>query len=133
MKTALQLYTVRDYMEKDFYGTIKKVADIGFKAVEFAGYFDQDFKEIRKFLDDNGLECCSSHLGVADENNVEKVCDELKTLGAKNWVINIDGTGSDENFINAYNALVKSAKLCAERDINVLFHNHWWEHETKLN
>ena len=38
MKTGLQLYTVRDYMEEDFFGTIKKAAEIGFKGVEFAGY-----------------------------------------------------------------------------------------------
>ena len=35
----MQLYTVRDLMKDDFDGTIAKVASIGYKEVEFAGYF----------------------------------------------------------------------------------------------
>ncbi|HTS06552.1 MAG TPA: twin-arginine translocation signal domain-containing protein, partial [Candidatus Eisenbacteria bacterium] len=38
-KVGVQLYTVRDLMQKDFEGTIAKVAQIGYKEVEFAGYF----------------------------------------------------------------------------------------------
>ena len=38
-KVGLQLYSVRDDMEKDFYGTLKKVKEIGYDYVEFAGYF----------------------------------------------------------------------------------------------
>ena len=38
-KVGLQLYTVRAEMPKDFEGTIAKMAEIGYKEVEFAGYF----------------------------------------------------------------------------------------------
>ena len=38
-KVGVQLYTVRDQMKDDFDGTIAKVAQIGYKEVEFAGYF----------------------------------------------------------------------------------------------
>ena len=37
----MQLYTVRDAMAKDFDGTLAKVAALGYKEVEFAGYFDK--------------------------------------------------------------------------------------------
>ena len=40
-RVGLQLYTVRDLMKKDFEGTVAKVAQIGYKEVEFAGYFDK--------------------------------------------------------------------------------------------
>jgi hypothetical protein len=39
-KVGVQLYTVRAAMKQDFAGTIARVADIGYKEVEFAGYFD---------------------------------------------------------------------------------------------
>ena len=35
---AVQLYTVRDLAAKDFPGTLKEVARIGYKSVELAGY-----------------------------------------------------------------------------------------------
>jgi len=35
---ALELYTVRDETARDFAGTLRRVADMGYKAVEFAGY-----------------------------------------------------------------------------------------------
>jgi sugar phosphate isomerase/epimerase len=61
---GLQLYTLRDDTSKDFIGTLKKVADMGYKVVEFAGYGDIPAKEMRKVLDDLGLEASSSHVGL---------------------------------------------------------------------
>src|SRR5215213_1547469 len=50
---ALQLYTVRDLTAKDFAGTVKKVADIGYKFVELAGYGNlANAKAARKAMDD---------------------------------------------------------------------------------
>ena len=39
MKTALQLYSVRDEVEKDFEGTLKAVSEFGYDGVEFAGLY----------------------------------------------------------------------------------------------
>jgi hypothetical protein len=60
-KVGLQLYTVRDEMKKDFEGTIAKVAAIGYKEMEFAGYFGHSPKDVRAILDKNGLTSPSSH------------------------------------------------------------------------
>ena len=38
-RVGVQLYTVRGELEKDFDGTLAKIASIGYKEVEFAGYF----------------------------------------------------------------------------------------------
>src|SRR5262249_22064422 len=59
---GVQLYTVRDAMKSDFEGTIAKVASIGYKEVEFAGYFDHPPKDIRAILDKNGLTAPSCHV-----------------------------------------------------------------------
>jgi sugar phosphate isomerase/epimerase len=61
-KIGLQLYTVRSEMKKDFAGTLGKVANIGYREVEFAGYFDHSPQEIRKLLDSLGLAAPSAHV-----------------------------------------------------------------------
>src|SRR3979411_1757299 len=61
-KLGVQLYTVRDQMKADFDGTIAKVAAIGYKEVEFAGYFDHTPEQVRAVLDKNHLTSPSCHV-----------------------------------------------------------------------
>lgn len=61
---ALQLYSVRDDCAKDLVGTVTAVSKMGYKAVEFAGYHGRDAKTLRKLLDDVGLKCCGTHIGL---------------------------------------------------------------------
>ena len=61
---GLQLYTLRDLTQKDFLGTIRKVADMGYKAVEFAGYFNTPAKELKSLLHEVGLVAPSAHVGL---------------------------------------------------------------------
>jgi len=63
-KIGLQLYSVKELTEKDFLGTIKDVANAGYNGVEFAGYYNTSAKDLRKTLDDNGLQACGSHLSI---------------------------------------------------------------------
>src|SRR5208282_2290953 len=61
-KVGVQLYTVRDLMQSDFDGTIAKVAQIGYKEVEFAGYFGRTGQQVRAVCDKNGLSAISTHV-----------------------------------------------------------------------
>ena len=54
-KVGLQLYSVRDLMKADLPGTLAKVAAIGYKEVEFAGYFGRTPAQIRELLRRDGL------------------------------------------------------------------------------
>lgn len=58
---GVQLYSVRDLCAKDLPGTLAAVARIGYKGVEWAGYYGRDAKELRKMLDDVGLVTCGTH------------------------------------------------------------------------
>ena len=66
---ALELYSVRHECEKDdgknFPAVVDAVAKMGYEGVEFAGYYGWSAADIRKVLDDNGLECCGAHVGIA--------------------------------------------------------------------
>ena len=58
---GVQLYSLRTLAEKDFPAVLKKVADIGYKLVEPAGFWDIKPSEFKKMLDDLGLGIISSH------------------------------------------------------------------------
>jgi len=58
---GLQLYSVRTLLPKDFEGTLAKVAAVGYKNVEAAGYYDKTAPEWRKAMDNAGLRCVSTH------------------------------------------------------------------------
>ena len=66
-RIGLQLYTVRHAMEKDVEGTIARVAAIGYREVEFAGYFGKSARDVRALLDKNGLSSPSSHISLAPD------------------------------------------------------------------
>ena len=80
---GLQLYSVRDDCAKNLVGTITAVAKMGYKGVEFAGYHGRDAKTLRKLLDDVGLKCCGTHLGLETllGDNLAKTIEFNQTLG----------------------------------------------------
>ena len=61
-KVGLQLYTIRSVMKDDFEGKLAKVAEIGYREVEFAGYEGHTPQEIRAMLDRHGLTGPSAHI-----------------------------------------------------------------------
>lgn len=61
---GLQLYSIREVCKADLPGTLKKVAEMGYQGVEFAGYHDYSAVDLRKMLDDLGLKCCGTHIGL---------------------------------------------------------------------
>ena len=59
---AVQLYSVRDYIAKEgFAPVLKRIADIGYKGVEPAGFFGVRPSELKKMVDDLGLKLYSTH------------------------------------------------------------------------
>src|SRR4051812_20483010 len=86
---SVQLYSVRKDCTKDLPGTLNAVGKIGYKAVEFAGYYGRDAKTLRKLLDDAGLKCCGSHIHIPDLTGaeLEKTVEFNKTLGNPNLMV----------------------------------------------
>src|SRR5690606_25364172 len=59
---GLQLYTVRREMGRDFDATLAAVAEIGYREVEFAGYYDRTPAQVRAALAANGLAAPATHI-----------------------------------------------------------------------
>jgi sugar phosphate isomerase/epimerase len=81
-RVGLQLYTVRDLMKADLPGTLAKVAAIGYKEVEFAGYFGRTPAQIRDLLRRDGLTSPSTHLPFESlDTGWQKQLDDAKAVG----------------------------------------------------
>ncbi len=86
---ALQVYSVREFAAKDISGTLAKIAEMGYKGVEFAGYYGLDAKTVRKALDDAGLKAISTHLGVPQllGDAFEQTVEYEQTLGNTRLIV----------------------------------------------
>ena len=82
---ALQLYTVRGDVEADYPGTLKKVAAMGYKAVQGGPNAKHDAKSVRAMIDDLGLVSAGNHIGIEmleKEFNVATIVEHDATAGA---------------------------------------------------
>src|SRR5438067_11498709 len=96
---GLQLYSVRGECSNDLPNTLKKVAEIGYEAVEPWGYggdslewMGHSAQDIRKMLDDNGIRCCGIHLqtNALQGDNVQRTVELNQILGNRFLIIAMD-------------------------------------------
>lgn len=130
-KVGLQLYSVRDQMEKDMEGTLKAVKEMGYDYVEFAGYFGKSAEEIRALLDKYGLTCISVHQGLDFyEEGGQSAAEYIKTLGAKfsaiPWYAAEKLAGS-EAWEDTKALFIRCGELLKKNGIQMLYHNHDFE------
>jgi sugar phosphate isomerase/epimerase len=131
-RVGIQLYTVRTFMKEDFDGTIAKVAQIGYKEVEFAGYFGKTPKEARAAIDKNGLSSPSAHHPIdALEKNLPEILDDAHTLGQK--FIVCPYLEQKSRTADGYKHLAESCNKIGEATkkagIQFAYHNHSFEFE----
>jgi sugar phosphate isomerase/epimerase len=81
-------------MDKDFEGTLARVAEIGYKEVEPAGgYNNLEPKQFRALLDRYGLTMPSTHSGATDGPNLEKQLEGFQIMGLKYTEVRGGGGG----------------------------------------
>jgi sugar phosphate isomerase/epimerase len=61
---GLQLYSIKEETERDFFGTLRRVGEIGYDGVEFAGYFGATAADLKALLAEINLLACGSHVGT---------------------------------------------------------------------
>jgi len=139
---GLQLYTIRDAMATDVQGSLKKVAEAGYKHLELAGYADGLFygtgpKEFKKIVNDLGMEILSSHTQVEAQGvtleNAKKMAADHAELGVKYcmqpWVVEEARTSvaSYQKMVADWNQV---GKIMKESNIQFGYHNHNFEFDT---
>lgn len=128
---GVQLYTVRDQMKADFEGTIAKVAQIGYKEVEFAGYFDHTAQQVRAVVDKNGLSAVSTHIQYDElDAKFPSVIEDSKTIGVKYIVcpwIPEEVRKSPDIWKQAAAKFNHCGEQTKKAGIQFAYHNHWFE------
>jgi sugar phosphate isomerase/epimerase len=78
---GIQLFTVRDQMTTDFDGTLAKIAEIGYREVEFFSYGDRTPAQVRATLDRVGLRAPSTHAALHLGPDLEKQLAGYQAMG----------------------------------------------------
>ena len=130
-KIGVQLYGVKHTMEKDFEGTLKALADMGYEYVEFAGYYGRTAEELKAVLDKYGLKCISVHQGLEFYNDDPKgKMEYLKHFGVKYsiipWYSAAELAGS-ERWPETAAKFKAAAEMLYANGMKLGYHNHDFE------
>ena len=148
---GIQLYTVRDDMKNDPEGTLKKIAAMGYKHVEHAGYYKGKFygyspADFKKLLSDIGLQMASGHTGLRADawdssandftGEWKKTIDDAAAVGLKYMI----SPGVDESlcknmddfkrYMDMHN---KTGEFCKKAGFHFAFHNESYEFNHSLD
>ena len=133
---GIQLYTLRNQVKDDFTGTLQKIADIGYNAIEAAGYANGKFygyppKEYKKFIEDIGLIPQSSHTMVNIEN-IDKVIEDTLEAGMSYIVLpylSEDKRKTIDEYKKTAEEFNKIGERCRSSGLQFAYHNHAFEFE----
>ena len=131
-RLGMQLYTVRTEMEKDFEGTLAKVAAIGYREVEFAGYFKRTPEQVRDALKKAGLTAPAAHVdypGLAADK-LPAVLESARMIGHR-FLVNpwIDESLRKEPDIwkRVAETFNRAGEAARKAGIQFAYHNHHFE------
>jgi len=142
MPIGFQTWTVRDPLTKDFPGTLKMMADMGYQSLEmcspkgymFAGFgalADMPAKEMKQIINDAGLICESSHYVFNElKQNLDERVEFALESGQKQMILSSFGLPQDatlDDWRKAADELNRIGVKVKENGLQMGFHNHHME------
>ncbi len=128
---GLQLYTLRDDLQKNMQGTLKQVADIGIKEVELYDLYGMAPAEFRKILDGDGLTAPSGHYMTKNlHGNWEQDIDNAKIIGMKymvNAILQPEERKTFDDWKRLADLFNKAGEQTRKAGIQYCYHNHDFE------
>ncbi|MBR5453359.1 MAG: sugar phosphate isomerase/epimerase [Clostridia bacterium] len=120
---GIQLYSVWSAAGADPKGTIEKIASMGYKYVETAGFYDLAAKEFKAIIDGAGLKVSGGHIGFDElENNFAGIVDYLHTIECNKYIV--PWANWNDEFTHNIELLNKYQPLLKKEGIELQFHNH---------
>lgn len=128
---GIQLYTVRDRMAKNVPATLNALSELGYREVEFAGYFGYQPAEVRTFLADAGLSSPSTHIGLEQiHDSLEQTMDMAAEIGHE-YVVLAYLAEKDRSSLDQYKSYVElfsqAGEAAKKRGLQFGYHNHHFE------
>ena len=140
---GFQSWTIKDALSKDFAGTLKMMADQGYKLIEmcspkgyatigFGAFLNMKTTDIRSIITDAGLICPSCHFGFAEFNdeNLDDRIEFAKQLGLTQMICStfwLPKTATLNDYLAAADKLNKAAEKIKKAGMQAGFHNHEFE------
>lgn len=125
---GIQLYSIRTTIGDDVPGTLKALAEMGYEAIEFAGYYGLDGATLAGMLNDAGLKCAGAHTGIGqlEGDALAETVEINKAVGNDRLIIpctDLDDLSGTITRINTIHEQVKAAGM------KLGYHNHQKEFE----
>ncbi|MBW7476797.1 sugar phosphate isomerase/epimerase [Paenibacillus oenotherae] len=138
MKLGLQMYTLRDDTERDFAGTLRQVAEMGYEGIEFAGYGDLSAEEMRDLLQELGLEAFGSHVSYQRlQENMDEEIAYLTTVGARYVVCPYfteeQHSGGEPFWRGVFKDFAEFGARLRKEGLQFAYHNHDFEFAGRID
>ncbi len=131
LSVALQLYSVRDFAEKDLRGTLKQVKEMGYDTVELAGLYGIAPEEFKSAAEECGIGFISAHVPFPEmEADAEGTVAKYKLLGCRYMAVpwlSEEYCPGGAKFGVTLEVIGKVGRLCADNGMTLLYHNHDFE------
>ncbi len=128
---AVQIYSVRNDAKEDLYGTLKKIKEMGYDGVEFAGLYGNAPADIRKMCEELSLVPVSAHVPFADMvADPHGVLSQYAEIGVKYVAVPYlgeDDRPGKDRFFDVIREVEKLGAVARELGIQLLYHNHDFE------
>lgn len=128
---SLQLYTVREHTAGDMSDTLRRLAEFGYTAVEFAGYGDHSPKDLSPLLDDLGLRASGAHVPLdAWESDPKAVIADMHTLDCAHAIVPMappERRSDEEAVLRLAEGFNRWGELCRSEGVTFSYHNHAFE------
>jgi sugar phosphate isomerase/epimerase len=138
IRCGLQLYSVRQSLKRDPWGTLRALSDAGFRALEAANHnarndpgvgFGVGATELRRSLDDLGMRIVGCHVNPLEEDILPRALDYQAELGNRQIGCDIEfyPYGDLDYLRRRCELFNRVGALCAERGMRFYYHNHYQE------
>jgi len=123
---GIQMYCVRDITEDSMRLALKRIAEMGYSSVEFAGFFDYTAEQIKLWLDTFGLTCYGTHTGMKSltAETIEETIRYHKAIGCSRITIPSASYSTAEKLNETIENMKTAHKRLAEEGIRLAYHNH---------
>ncbi|HEX5415490.1 MAG TPA: sugar phosphate isomerase/epimerase [Chloroflexota bacterium] len=134
-RIGLQMYTVREAAQRDFPGTVRQVAAIGYPAIQFAGYGNLSATEMKSLLDELNLAVAGSHVGFeALRDNFAGELEYNLAVGNRDLIVpmmpnELRSQGGEKAFHQMAAWLDEIGERCRQNGARLSYHNHALEFE----
>jgi len=128
---GIQLYSVRDHLAKDFLGTMRKVAGMGYRGFEFAGLFDTPAEEIKAVLEETGVTSIGEHAGLPLlESRLDATIDFNRRIGSEAVICPYAKCETYEEYKGLADFLTEAGRRVNDAGMKMAYHNH--AHELQM-